>query len=196
MWASFVAPGATDPNWRETYAGPSGPPIGTPPTTCGPAFANRNSASWLPNGPASGWITPSQPPGQSELGGQYVYCTVFDGVERFKGRYSSDNELLEVFLNGVVLTGFPLNGPADFDKWTDFGYISTGLVPLGNTLHFVVRNRGVGGIDANPTVTGFRAEFTVPEPSTVGLCLVGLGSFIFSRRRSKQGMGLTSQRHA
>lgn len=179
----LLAAGSVDPNWTVAYAAPSGVPIAAPPGLFSSAYANRNSGSWLATGPNSGWITPSQLANQSEIGGQYVYHTVFDGIDAFKGRYSTDNELLEVFLNGLLLAGFPTNGPADFGVWTDFNYISTGLVAVGNTLDFVVRNRGQGGIDANPTVTGFRAEFTVPEPSVLGLCLIGLGSLVLLRRR-------------
>ena len=189
----LLAAGAVDPNWTEAYAAPSGVPIAAPPALFTEAFANRNSESWLATGPTSGWITPSQPANQSEIGGQYVYHTVFDGLDAFKGRYSTDNELLEVFLNGLLLAGFPTNGPADFGVWKDFGYIGAGLVAVGNRLDFVVRNRGascgVAGLppncdqDLNTTVTGFRAEFTVPEPSVLGLCLVGLGTLVLLRRR-------------
>lgn len=189
----LLAPGLVDPNWSVAYAGPSGPPIAAPPDLFSSAYANRNSGSWLATGPNSGWITPSQLADKAEIGGQYVYHTVFDGLDAFKGRYSTDNELLVVFLNGMLLTGFPTTGPTDFGVWTDFGYIGAGLVAVGNRLDFVVRNRGascgVAGLppncdqDLNATVTGFRAEFTVPEPSVLGLCLMGLGSLVLLRRR-------------
>jgi len=169
------------------YRGPNGPvspALLAPPGS--PAIAEDDAPGrWLGPDSDSGWITPSSQ--IEEQGGLYVYQTVFDGLQRFKGRYSSDNELRAVFLNGVLLPDFPLNGPADFDTWTDFGYIGDGLLSTGNTLSFIVRNRGLGGSDSSDpsffTPTGFRAEFVIPEPSTWSILLIALGGLLVFRRR-------------
>lgn len=174
----LLAPGSPDLHWDVTYAAPSGPLIAAPPVVFGEAYANVNSGIWLPNSasPVSGWIAPNLTAGEALIGGQYVYHTTFSGADPFGGRYLSDNELMGVFLNNLLIAGFPVNSPsAGSSIWTSFS-IFGGLNAAVNTLDFVVRNRGVGGVDANSTVTGFRAEF-IPEPPAwllVGLGLVGI----------------------
>lgn len=166
----LVPAGAADPNW--TVSRISGSPSNNPfvpvaaPPFAGlvPAIANRNSGSWLADGTSSRWITPAVQ--TLQLGGQYAYHTAFNGATPFGIRYSSDNELLAVYLNNVRLNTFPLNGPSSQDRWTPASPqcypISSGLRPGQNTLDFVVRNRGIGGTDTSSTVTGFRAEFCIP----------------------------------
>ena len=171
---------SVDSHW--TVAGPitpTFPVIAIPPTIFGPAYANYNPA-WLANGPDSGWITPSALL-QEEPSGQYVYHTTFMDTALFGGRYSSDNELLEVFLNNSLLLGFPVNAGNAFDSWTTFSI--AGGQPGLNSLDFVVRNRD-SSAPVTATTTGFRAEFSaIPEPSTLALYLVGLGSSILLRSR-------------
>lgn len=184
---ALVPVGTADPHWQLATPFPSLPsgPLLTATQlatlTFGSVFANTNDPAWIPNGPNSEWLTPSATAGHAEQGGQYVYQTTFTGSAAIIGRYSSDNELLEVFLNDALVSGFPLDGPTDFNIWTSFS-ITSGLIAGTNTLDFVVRNRGIGGIDTNPTVTGFRAEF-VPEPSTIVFGLLGLGGITIFRRR-------------
>ena len=178
---TLLPAGSLDTHWELASPFPtdtSSLPITTPPfSPFVNAFANE-SGGWLANSasPVSGWITPSQT-AIPELGGQYVYHTTFTGDQLFVGRYLSDNEVFGVYLNNIYLPTFPLSGATSFTGiWTDFS-IDAGLNPSVNTLDFVVRNRGMGGIDAMPTTTGFRAEFTtaIPEPAT--LMLLSLGSF-------------------
>ena len=188
---AVLTAGSTDPHWTQAYATSSAtPPITAAeiPLTFGPAFANRNSNSWLANGPDSGWITPSQTPDTAETPGQYVYHTQFTGNTPFGGQYASDNELYEVFLNATLLPLFPLNDKdTGYSTWTTFD-IAAGLIDGVNALDFVVRNRGVGGSPTTPTMSGFRVEFSaVPEidpnglSAVLGLIVGGLG--LLERRR-------------
>lgn len=186
----LLSAGTPDPIWTVAYGRSSGPLITFAEifaldqnNSFAPAFANYNSPSWLANGPDSGWITPSQPANQAEIGGQWVYrveYSLWPGplTPPFEGRYASDNELLGVYHNGFLVPNFPLNpadptGLADFAQWTYFTFSPT---PGHNFIDFVVRNRGAGGIDGNPTVTGLRIEAVIPEPST--LALLGLGGLV------------------
>jgi len=183
---SLLGAGSSDEHWSvaDPYpTAPTGPLIDSsllPTLSFGSAFANRNAAWSLVNGPNSGWITPTATL-QSLNGGQYVYHTTFTGATPFEGQYSSDNILWGVFLNNAELVDFPHNIGAEFFKWTPFS-ISAGLNTGLNTLDFVVRNYGGGGIDSNPT--GFRAKFSaISEPSIVGLFLMGLPGFMFFGHR-------------
>jgi hypothetical protein len=188
---AVLTAGSTDPHWTQVYATASTTAITASELallTFGPAFANRNSNSWLANGPDSGWITPSQTPDTEETPGQYVYHTQFTGNTPFGGQYASDNELYEVFLNATLLPLFPVNNPnTGFFTWTTFD-IAAGLIDGVNALDFVVRNRGIGGGPLVPTMSGFRVEFSaVPEidpnglSAVLGLIVGGLG--LLERRR-------------
>jgi hypothetical protein len=192
LCSTLAAVGTADANWQLAQPFPS-LPSGTALTaaqllglTFGAAYDNVPDPAWLPNGPKSEWLTPSLTGDNNELGGQYVYQTTFTNpgsTTGIQGQYSSDNELYEVFLNDTLVAGFPTDGPTGFNSWTSFT-ISSGFQAGTNTLDFVVRNRGVGGSDSSPTVTGFRAELAaVPEPSTMVLGLFGLGGFTIVRRR-------------
>jgi hypothetical protein len=202
--------GDSDSHWGVVYAGASAPVIAAPPVAVYPsAFANRNSLTWLDQGPGSlypdsKWITPSLLADHEEMGGQYVYQTEFTGNAPFGGRYSSDNELYKVFLNGMLLASFPLNGANEatgFGIWTGFNIAATDGLSLGlNTLDFVVRNRGtscgVAGLpvgcntDLNTTVTGFRAEFSaVPDPGTWLLFASGLAGLAACRKPGRYRLG-------
>lgn len=197
---TLAAVGAADMNWNLSQIAPfssgtaltvaqleclQGMGAGCNTNTFGPVHDNVADSVWLPNGPNSEWLTPSSKPDHPQFVGQYVYETDFSAVTTavIEGQYSSDNELLEVFLNDALVTAFPLDGPNGFDSWTQFT-LTSGFVSGTNTLDFVVQDDGVGGIDLGPAVTGFRAELGfVPEPSTMVLGLLGLGSFMIFRRR-------------
>ena len=170
--------GAIDPHWQLATPYPSassGTPIDPtePPLTFGPVYANTADTAWIPNGPFSEWVTPSATALHAELGGEYVYRTTFERLSAapISGHYSSDNELLGVYLNGTLVPLFPLNGAADFNTWTYFT-IASGILVGPNTLDFVVRNRGVGGADTSPTVTGLRVEFAGLDTSGCLTCAV------------------------
>jgi len=189
--AALLPDGSPDLHWSVTPVpvAPSGAPIAAPPPPGDfvPATAHVSTTAWLPNDTVSGWITPSS--SDLELGGQYVYRTSFTGDQAFGGRYLSDNEEIEVFLNALLVPGFPHNGPSSFVSaadWTNF-VVADGLSAGLNVLDFVIRNRGFGGIDSDTTQTGFRAEFfeaaAVPEPSTLSLLALGALALFGSRSR-------------
>jgi hypothetical protein len=130
--------GSVDPHWQLATPYPSagsGTPLINPTNPLLPfdlVYANYAdfgappALAWLPNGPSSEWLTPSATATHQEFGGQYVYRTTFrSAIPTITGQYSSDNELLAVYLNGVLISGFPLNGAADFNVWT--GFAITGL---------------------------------------------------------------------
>lgn len=164
--------GDVDPHWQLATPWPSAPsgtiPLPEDPTSSsfplgfGPVYV-ANPDSWFANNGASQWLTPSMTGTATtpELGGEFVYRTTFESSpgNSIAGWYWSDNELLGVYLNGTLLQSFPLNGPSSFGKGAQTPFnITTGLTAV-NTLDFVVRNRGQGGIDTQPTETGLRVQF-------------------------------------
>ena len=133
---------------------------------------------WSVNGPTSNWITPQI---ENKQGGLYIYRTTYrpavNAVAPVIGRLQSDNETYSIYgtspampgvcqhlagnsYNGIAFAGPTVNGPSGFLAWTWFAttpFSVTGGQPA--SLYFVVRNRGVHGLDANPTPTGLRVEF-------------------------------------
>ncbi len=151
-----------------------------------PAWVDDPDPAWLPNSPtytatASEWITPQV---EDSVGGHYIYAISFPvpasaGHVTIVGKLLSDNEVHAIYLSYglpgnvsnsftecIPFAGYPydnaaVNGPEDFfSPWTEFGVVNA-PVPTGGsaTLYIVVRNRGAGGIDGNPTDTGLRVRF-------------------------------------
>jgi hypothetical protein len=166
--------GSVDAHWNLATPYPTTPsgPFSLVPSTLvyGPAFVNTPNGSWLANGPVTQWITPQV---TNSLGGNYVYETTFDipsgynpATATITGGWTSDNEGIVVWLNDTQLTGFPLPGPSGFSgplisfTITQGSFGGATFQPGPNRLFFVLRNRGGGGFDANPTDTGLRVEFT------------------------------------
>jgi hypothetical protein len=94
-----------------------------------------------------------------------------DGHVTIVGELLSDNEVDAIYLSSgtfecIAVDGYPydnaaVNSPSNFvPPWTAFTITKAPVTPGGTaTLYIVVRNRGVGGIDSNPTDTGLRVEF-------------------------------------
>lgn len=192
--------GAIDQHWQLAAPFPSAPSGTTPladdpaspyfPLSFGPVYVTNPYPGWLGPDSASLWDTPAATTNPvtptAQLGGQYVYRTIFTATTgpngaATSGSYASDNELLGVYLNGVLLptSSVPLNGSKGFTEWTHFSI--TGLAAI-NTLDFVVENLGaagqaIPGDDSSPTPTGLRVEFT-DFPNTGG-CQHILSQFVF-----------------
>jgi hypothetical protein len=149
-----------------------------PPLTYVPAWVDTPDPSWFPNNADSAWITPQV---EHSAGGQYVYAITFPVPAGFRhvtivGGLLSDNEVWAIYLSSgsptaghdecIPLIGLPynntvVNSATNFTPpWTTFT-IGKAPVTAGGTatLYIVDRNRGVGGIDSNPTSTGLRVVF-------------------------------------
>jgi len=170
-----------DPNWQIAVPYPSAPsnrPHSRPVTDpCSlkkfePAWVDLPDAAWLVNDAVSDWITPQI---ESSLGGYYIYRTSFNPGSNvymdYLGQETSDNETESIYLdvpvNPVIpsgcflLQGPPVNCPGCFNSWTPITVTNQPVAPgLKNYLYFVVRNRGVHGVDQSPTDTGLRVEFS------------------------------------
>ncbi len=185
---AVLAAGATlDPNWtvEQTAVYPSIGGAGIIPPTPGNAYTVvPPDSAWLPADGASDWINPLGGDTVEAGDNYYTYQTTFTGSAAIEGRYSSDNQTMAVYLNGVLVppSELTLDSANSFNTWTAFD-ITTGLNSGTNTLDFVVYNLPASfGPD---TVTGFRLE-TTPELSSLALIVGGclLLGVLVTRRRS------------
>lgn len=158
------------------------------------------NSAWLANSATSRWVTPT-PDARDSLDpwadGEYVYSLAFDlsgydaSTASFAGRFSTDNLVTAITLNGQAITG----GGGSFDYWTDFSSLSGAFVGGVNVLSFNVTN--FAQASGNPT--GLRVEFLssnveqpmgpVPEPSTWAMMIVGFGVIGAVMRRSRLKLG-------
>jgi hypothetical protein len=168
--------GDVDPHWQLAYPFPSAPSGTTPlsddpsnpPLAFGPVYVTTQDPAWFVNNGASQWITPAATATSGtatapspELGGEYVYRITFStSATSLNGLYWSDNEVLGVYLNSSQIMTFPLNTASSFGPGTQTHFTIAPVAGV-NTLDFVVRNRGTGGIDSQPTVAGLRVEFLI-----------------------------------
>lgn len=144
--------GAPDPRWLVTL--PSGATI-TPVAYTDPAY--------LPNSPESSWLSLSSDTDRIDPVGVYVWRTTIvippdinPARLTIKGRWSSDNQGLDIRVNGVS-TGHSHDDLFAYTQWSEFtltGPFRTGV----NTIEFVVFNSPELGFPRNPT--SLRVEFT------------------------------------
>ncbi len=138
------------------------------------------SGAWLPSDAASQWICAS---GELDTVGHIDFQTTFTlpgdfSAASITGQFATDNEMVDVYLNGVAL-GFAQSNPFGFTFWTPFS-ISAGsdFVAGVNTLDFVINN------DGGPE--GLRVEMTgeasvgssVPDAASTAWLLLGGAVFI------------------
>lgn len=186
---ALVGPGngtSTDGNWQIANPSPSSPSVSTL-VPCAasclvlsfvPAWVNFPDPSWEADptsfsATASQWITPQA---TDSDGGEYVYITSFPvpagmGHVTIHGSVLSDNEVYAIYLASgssqcLAVAGYPYDGvavntPSNFiPPATKFNIVKAPVTAGATaTLYFVVRNRGGGGIDGDPTSTGLRVSF-------------------------------------
>lgn len=142
---------------------------------------------WLAETATSRWLTPGPAAGQdfdASVDGFYTYSLDFSlagsgSGAAFTGRFSVDNLVTAITLNGTTING----SGGTFNNW--FAFDSTGgtFVSGLNTLRFTVEN----GAQTTGNPTGLRVEFlssdagAVPEPATwatlvAGFALVGVAA--------------------
>jgi hypothetical protein len=162
--------------------------------TSGPdAFAATTSApgTWLGTDNLSEWITPLGG-ATGATAGEFDYTTSFNltGLDTttfaLLGKFTTDNEILHVLLNGNDLGTFGNAG--DFTQFGNFNVDQTnaaGDFNAGvNTLTFQVNNDPFDA--ANPS--GLRVEVTsatasTPEPGTLGMFGIGAASLLIGMVR-------------
>jgi hypothetical protein len=179
---SLLPSGTADPHYQLiSYPGQVGNAIAA-------AYSFDSLPSvYLPNGPSSKWISPSNPFGNSP-GGVYIYRTTFDlsgynpAAATLTGRIASDNEA-RIILNGAD-TGIttPNIGYSSFVSFS----LTTGFASGVNTLDIRVNNDSF--VSFNPTALRLDLSGTVvvPEPSTLLLMASAIPAVAWLTYRRRQ----------
>lgn len=133
---TILVDNTTDPHYRLT--------VSADPTWAGPATYASGTvpAAWNLSGTDSRWIAARYPSTAVEAG-YYHYQTTFDltgmqpSTASISGRFSADNYLSSVQLNGTVVP----QATGGFNTWYDFALPQGSAFVEGiNTLVFIVRN--------------------------------------------------------
>ena len=145
-----LPPGYPDPHYVLTASAYSTPP---PPDI--PATVMANHSAWLANNATSRWIGAVASGTTGVPGGSYVFRTTFDlsdmqmNSAHLTLRTSVDNQLTNVFLNGVAQNGIY----GGFSSFSPLSVLSNGFTSATNTLDFCAVNSDSAG---GPS--GFRVE--------------------------------------
>jgi hypothetical protein len=151
-------------------------------------------SAWVADDLFSRWIGPN--PNFEGPKGLYRYRTSFDltglnsNTAQISGRWSSDNQAIDIVINGISLNGSPFSNESVFpNNYGGFATFSIGhfFIDGINTLDFIV-NEAEG-----QTATGLRVEILsatadiapIPEPETYAMMLAGLGLLGLSVRGRK-----------
>lgn len=196
--------GSVDPHFFLTSV-----PNGSNVTQVGTPLAGAPSA-WV-QGANSLWIGPNNTSGNNVPStdldgpvGTYKYSTNFNltgynpASFSLTGQWSTDNEGLDILLNGVLTgTSIPYgNNSSDYSFVSFHSFTFTDKFVNGNnTLDFIVYNSAIGAGSRNPT--GVNVEFTAangvtmasdttatPEPGTFALLGGAVLALGIARRRS------------
>lgn len=188
--ASRLLGDAIDPHYTVATVGSSTDPVATTPGS--PTFVLPEDGfpipPWIANDAGSAWITPTQDDDANAPAGIYDYSIFFDltageaSIFRLEGEWATDNPGLDIFINGTA-TGNA--NPGGFGGLAPFT-IDSGFVAGTNQLTFRVENAPPG---TNPTGLRVGILFAgVPEPSTIGLALLGCAGLAFwALRRGRHG---------
>ena len=166
--------------------------LGAGSVVTGPVFVTTATGGfpippWLGDNIYSTWVTPAADTNGPE--GNFLFEVPFDlaGLDpstvEIYGRWASDNDGIDILLNGAP-TGNPTTN--QFAEWTDFtlsGATGEIFAPGANTLTFHVFNQPAG-----PNPVGVRFEFLsatamIPEPSVAGLFALGIPALLRRRRK-------------
>jgi len=149
------------------------PPTGTTPIVA-TSVGGFPIGPWLGDDATSAWITPSID--TTGNAGNYVYRTTFtipSGVDLSQvyvaGRFTSDNALTSVLINGAP-TG--ITGSGNFPAYDPQFAIQKGFIIGVNTIDFVVNE--ASGSAGNGGFTGFRAELAGATAPVGHIAIPGL----------------------
>ena len=147
-----VAPGTADLHWDIVQSDDAR--IATPTAAIAASPHRAHFDNDAPGTIGSSWVAASSSTASAVSGGDHhfqaeVDLTGFDpSTAVLSGRFASDNEIVDVFVNGVSqgIAG------SSFSSWTDFT-LDTDFQDGTNTVTFVVNNQGDGAM-------GFRLEWS------------------------------------